>query len=215
MIEIEGRKILTTLQEKVAPENAAIIVIDMQRDFTYPGGFCDRLGIDISPMSALAARLASFLDAARKARVPIVHVHAVYDKKYMTNSMHERLYRHKIDPYCQSGTDGVKPHPGLEPKPGEPVVVKHRFDAFYDTELDMVLKTAGVQSIIATGVATHACVDSTCRHGYFKGYYVVFPSDLTGGASPQQLASTIQTVDQCFGISTTANAIVDAWKSDK
>ena len=212
MINIDGHEVLTSLEEKVAPGNAAILVIDMQNDFTQPGGFCDKLGIDISPMIELGHRLERFLNIAREQNIMIVHIHAIYDKKYMSAPMHERLYRHKIDPYCQSGTDGVLPHPGLEPNSNEPIIIKHRFDAFYDTELDIVLKTAGIKSIIATGVATQACVDSTCRHAYFKGYYVVSPSNLTGGANRKQLEAVNQTMDQAFGITTTDQEIIDAWE---
>lgn len=211
MIEIEGHVIPTTLSEKVDPSRAAVVVIDMQRDFTTKGCFWDRIGQDVTPMAELAERLTAFLDAARAHRVPIVHVMAIYDAEYMNGPMHERLHRHGVDRYCQSGTFGAELHPGLEPQEGEPLVVKHRFDAFYDTELDMLLRNRGVDSLILTGVATHGCVDSTARHGYFNGYYVVFAEDLTGGADPTTQQVTHRSIDLMFGITAPAEEIVAAW----
>jgi len=213
VIEIDGQEILTTLEEKVDPRRAAVVVIDMQKDFTTRGCFWDRLGqLDAETMEGVADRLRRFLDAAREHGVPVVHVMANYDPQYMNGPVHERLYRHGIGRYCQTGTAGIEFHEGLEPLPGEPVVVKHRFDAFYDTELDVLLQGRGIRTTIMTGVAVHGCVDSTSRHAYFKGYYVVFGADLTGGASPEVHQMTLDSMNLMFGISAGADEIVAAWE---
>jgi ureidoacrylate peracid hydrolase len=212
MIEIDGHRVLTTLEEKVAPGTAAVIVIDMQKDFTYPGWFSDRLGIDVSPMNALAEHIAKLLKEARKHGVMVVHVNSVYDKRFMSAPMHERLHRLNLDPYCQSDTEGIDSHPALVPRPGEPVVIKHRFDAFVDTDLDIVLRSAGIETVIMTGTATHACVDSTARNAYFRDYYVVFGEDLVGGASEEVHRATMATVNQCFGVTATAEQLMAAWE---
>lgn len=213
MIEIDGHEVLTTLDEKVDPRHAAVIVIDMQKDFTTRGCFWDQLGqLDADAIAGVAARLRAFLDAARGHDVPIVHVTANYDPQFMSAPMHERLHRHGIGRYCQSGTVGIEFHAGLEPLPGEPVVVKHRFDAFYDTELDVLLQSRGVKTVIMTGVAVHGCVDSTSRHAYFKGYYVVFGANLTGGATPDVHRMTLDSIDLMFGVSATADEIAAAWE---
>lgn len=213
MIEIDGRKLLTTLEEKVAPGTAAVLVIDMQKDFVCPGGFGERLGADIRPMPELAERIAQLLDVARAHRVMVVHVHAVYDKRYMSDAMYERLYRLKLDPYCQSDTEGVDPHPVLAPRPGEPVIVKHRFDAFLDTELNIILRAAGIKTVIVIGTATAGCVDSTARHAYFLDYYVVVGEDLVGGATPEVAQVTMDTMNQCFGVTATARQLMAAWEA--
>lgn len=216
MIEIDGQQIPTTLAEKVDPRHAAVVVIDMQKDFTTPGCFWDQLGqLDVAAMDALVARLRGFLDEARAAGVPIVHVTANYDPEHMNGPMHERLHRHGLGRYCQSGTRGIELHDGLEPLPGEPVVVKHRFDAFHDTELDAVLRGLGVRTVITTGVAVQGCVDSTSRHAYFAGYYVVFGADLTGGATPEVHAMTLDSMRLMFGVTATAAEIVAAWRGER
>jgi ureidoacrylate peracid hydrolase len=212
VIEIEGRQILTELHEKVDPRHTAILVIDMQKDFTTPGCFWDSLGQDVSEAGALADRLLDFLEVARGHGVRIVHVSANYDPEYMNEPMHERLHRHGVGRYCQSGTRGIEFHDGLEPRPGESIVVKHRFDAFFDTELHLLLQAAGVKTVITTGVAVHGCVDSTTRHAYFLGYYTVFGEDLTGGAPADVHWMTLDSMRLMFGVTATADEIVAAWR---
>jgi ureidoacrylate peracid hydrolase len=211
MIEIDGRQILTTIEEKVDPGHAAIIVIDMQKDFTSPGGFAASLGLDMKPMATLAKRLHGFLDRARAHGVLIVHVMANYDFPYMSDPMYERLHRLGQKPYCIPGTAGIAFHDGLEPKSGEPLVVKHRFDAFFDTELHILLQSHGIKTVVLTGVADHACVDSTTRHAYFLGYYTVYVDDLTGGASPSVHQMTLDSMNQLFGVTALADEVVSAW----
>lgn len=213
MIEVEGRKILSALEEKVDPAHAAVVVIDMQKDFTSSGGFADSLGLDMGPMESLAQRVIAFLDDARAHGVFIVHVMANYDLEHMSDPMHERLHRHGQKPYCVSGTTGIEFHEGLGPREGEPVVVKHRFDAFYETELHILLQARGIKTVIMSGVSDHACVDSTTRHAYFHGYYTVFVDDLTGGAPPDVHQVTLDSMDQLFGVAASAEAIVDAWQA--
>lgn len=212
MIEIDGRQILTTLAEKVAPAHTAVIVIDCQHEFIAEGGFWDQLGQDVSETRLVATRIADFLEQARLHGVRIVHVRAIYDRHHMSDAMFERLHRHGTRLYCQSDDPASGFYPGLEPHAGEPEVVKHRFDAFYDTELDLTLRAWGVKTVILAGLVTHGCVDSTARHAYFNGYYVVFPPDLTGGASPEVKRVTVETMNVMFGVTPSVGQIVGAWQ---
>lgn len=212
MIEIDGRSILTSLEEKVDPAHTAVLAIDMQKDFTTRGCFWDKLGQDMSSAEALVGRLVDFLDAAREHGVLVVHVMANYDRQFMTDPMVERLHRHGSALYCQSGTPGIEFHDDLMPHPGEPVVVKHRFDAFYGTDLGILLQARGIRTVVTTGLVTHGCVDSTARHAYFDGYYVVFPADLSGGVPPDVLRMELELMSMAFGVTPTAAEIVQAWE---
>jgi nicotinamidase-related amidase len=211
MIEIDGRRILERLSEKVSPAHTAVVVIDCQHEFIDDGGFWDELGQDVSETKTVAGRIAEFLERAREHRVRIVHVRAIYDRRYMNDPMYERLHRHGSRLYCQSDDPASGFYEGLTPRNGEPEVIKHRFDAFYDTELDLMLRAWGVKTVILTGLVTHGCVDSTARHAYFNGYYVVFPPDLTGGASPEVKRVTVESMNVMFGVTPSAQEIVACW----
>jgi ureidoacrylate peracid hydrolase len=196
----------------VAPQNAAIVVIDCQHEFIADGGFWDELGQDVRETRIVASRITEFLEQARHHGVHIVHVRAVYDRHHMNDPMYERLHRHNSRLYCQSDDPASGFYPGLEPRAGEPEVIKHRFDAFYDTELDLILRAWGTKTVILAGLVTHGCVDSTARHAYFNGYYVVFPPDLTGGASEEVKRVTVESMNVMFGVTPPAAEIVTAWE---
>jgi len=213
MKEVEGRQILTALKEKVDPRHCAVLVIDMQRDFTMRGLSMTQRGRDIGDVPDLAARLIGFLDTARHFSVPIVHVMANYDPQFLNDPMYERMLRLNFGHYCVTGTPGIEFHEGFEPRGGEPVVVKHRFDAFYDTELHMLLQSRAVKSLVFTGVAVHGCVYATAAHAYFLGYYVVLPTDLTGLGNATDRQAAFDSIDRAYGVTTTAAAVVGAWRS--
>jgi ureidoacrylate peracid hydrolase len=202
---------LRTLSEKVDPAHAAIIVVDMQNAFLADGEFFDQLTGNVADAQQMAATLQRFLEDARQLGVRIIHLRAVYDPEVMNEPMRERLARHGLSPYCLSGSSGVDFYPGFEPPPGELVITKHRLDGFYGTDLDDHLRRVGVRTLIMTGVVTHGCVDSTARHGYFNGYYIVFCSDATAGGSDVQRQATLQTVEEQFGVVACATEIVAAW----
>ncbi len=166
MLEIDGRRILTTLPEKIDPQHTAVIVIDCQREFVDRGRFgynTGSIGGDKSRLPQLMTRLTEFLDQARNAKVRIVHVRAIYDRHYLTDPMYERLHRLGVGHYCQSDDPASGYYPGMEPHAGEPEVIKHRFDAFYDTELDIILKSWKIKTIIRSASSRTAV--STRRHG--------------------------------------------------
>jgi ureidoacrylate peracid hydrolase len=204
-------QVLRGLAAKVAPEHTAVLVIDMQNDFMAPELFSSRLGQDVTDMPELASRVMAFLEVARSHRVPVIHVRADYGREWMSGPMWERLERRGLHPYCQPGTFGFDFYPGLEPKDDERLVTKHRFDAFFGTELDLWLRGAGIQTVIVIGVATHCCVDATARHAYFLDYYVIVGRDLTGGPSREVMEAMFETMDQCFGEVATAEQISQAW----
>jgi ureidoacrylate peracid hydrolase len=213
MKEVEGRRILTTLDEKVDPQHCAVLVIDMQKDFTTAGLSMTERGRDVSDVPELALRLIRFLDVARRRGVFVVHIMANYDPQFLNDPMYERMLRLRFGHYCLPGTRGIEFHEGLAPRPGEPVIVKHRFDAFYETELHLLLQARGVKTVVLTGVAVHGCVYATAAHAYFHGYYVVFPTDLTGLGSPADRQAAYDSIERAYGVTPTAAAISEAWGS--
>jgi len=113
-------------------------------------------------------------------------------------------------PYCLKNTWGAELY-GIDARPGEEIVVKHRYSGFKGTNLDLLLRSAGVQTVILTGVATNACVESTGRDVYMHDYYLVFVSDGTATTSPAAHDATLANIDQFFGQVATIDAIVAAW----
>jgi nicotinamidase-related amidase len=187
MIEIDGKQVFTELSELVDPTHTALLVVDMQRDFVAPGGAFDFLGIDLSMFPPMIPRLRRLLDGAREAGVRVVHVAMTSLPDGLSDSPAQlrfnlRLHRTNhgdTEPmrYGAAGTDGHEFIPELAPRDGELVVEKYRSSAFRATNLDLLLRSNGIQTVVMTGGTTEGCVESTARDAMFEDYYVVVAED--------------------------------------
>lgn len=209
-------EILRSLAEKVDPRRAAVLVIDMQNDFCSEGGFIHRLGFDLTRRRGAIERIAAFLEQARAAGVPVMHARYDGDPTYFDAPMLERLERkNEAEPYCMPGTWGIEFVPQLQPLANEAVINKHRYSAFFGTELDMLLSSAGIDTLILAGAATNNCVDGTGRDAFYNGYYVVVLSDGTTCATDELQRATLATVDHAYGVVATIDEVVATWNSSR
>lgn len=206
--------LLRSLAEKVAPAHTAVLVIDMQNDFCSQGGFLDELAIDLSQVREIVPRIAQLLASARRAHTTVVLVRSHFDPVFLLQPMLERLERKQTKPYCVSGTWGAEFVTGLAPQPGEVVITKHRYSAFFATELEMVLRARGVRTVILAGTATNNCVDGTGRDAFALGFYVVLLDDATAATSPEVHEATLKTVDHAYGVIAGLDDIVAIWEAD-
>ena len=94
-------------------------------------------------------------------------------------------------------------------------MTKHRYSAFHGTNLDVILRTNGIKSLIMTRLSTNICVDSTARDGFMRDYYIVFLSDCTEGTSLEEHQSTLRTMSMFFGEVTTSEEVMKAWAKIK
>ncbi|GIW05850.1 MAG: isochorismatase [Dehalococcoidia bacterium] len=177
-----GKEVLTTLEEWTDPKHAAVVVVDVQNDFCSPGGHVHRRGQDVTPLQTMLGNLRRLLDGARQAGTRIIYIqHTVY-RDGSTESPAYLAYRLKLHggsypELCIDGTWGHQICDEVAPQPGEIVVRKHRQPPWIGTDLDQLLRSNGIKTVIATGTMTSACVDWTARLGVQLDYYVVVPED--------------------------------------
>lgn len=213
--------LLRTLEDKVAPPRAALVTVDVQNDFCDDRGYLGRLGAPMGLIQAMAPRLQWLLAAARQRAVPVIHVISHHDEEYASPVVTEQKLRHGLPmelngrplrdaPYCLKGTWGAELY-AIDALPGEEIVVKHRYSGFHGTNLDLVLRSRGIQTVILAGVATNACVESTGRDVYMHDYYLVFVSDCTATTSEAAHNATLVSIDQFFGQVASAEEITRAW----
>lgn len=79
------------------------------------------------------------------------------------------------------------------------MVTKHRFGGFDGTDLDLVLRTNGIRTLVFTGIITHVCVESTVREASFPDYYNVVLSDVVGGYRDDWHQTSLKVIDWGFG----------------
>ena len=210
---------LTTLKRKVDPEHAALVVVDVQNDFCADGGYFNREGYDMKPVQAMVSRLIDLIDRAREVGLTIIYIQNIYNSGnncYLSDVWLEQAKRTRKRAYtkypvCERDSWGADFYQGIKPSPAEIIVNKHRFSAFVDTDLDLILRSKGIRTLIMSGVATNICVETTARDGFMKDYYIVFLKDCTSTFSEEMHNNTLKTIDHFFGEVVDSGDILRCW----
>ena len=109
------------------------------------------------------------------------------------------------------GTWGADIIEELEPKQGDIVIRKQKYDGFIGTNLDIVLGTYGIKYLVFIGTATNICVESTLRHAFFLQYFPILVSDAVSQIGPSTTQeATIFNVRSIFGWVTTSEKLLNA-----
>jgi nicotinamidase-related amidase len=178
----------------VETSRTALIIIDMQRDFLEPGGFGEALGNDVSQLRKTVAPLRELLGAARDAGITVIHTREGH-RPDMTDAPRAKVERGA--PSMRIGDRGpmgrilIRGEAGhdiiaeLSPIAGEPVLDKPGKGAFYQTDLDLMLRNRGIETLLVCGVTTEVCVHTTVREANDRGYRCVVVSDCCGSYFPE------------------------------
>jgi nicotinamidase-related amidase len=220
MLEIAGKQVFTTLEELVDPAHAALLVVDMQRDFCTPGGAFDKLGVDISMYPEMVPRLARLIDGARAAGVPVFYIQMTVLPGRISDSPAQIRFNLRlhlgsdgvVEPldYTPDGSEGQQIIPELAPRDGDVVVKKYRSSAFWGTNLDMLLRANGIKTCVVSGCTTEGCVESTARDAMFGDYYVVIPEDCVASDDRAQHDASLLLMRHRFDLAT-SDAILGVW----
>ena len=209
---------LATLADKVRPAHCALLLVDLQNDFCAEGGAMHREGRDLSLVREMMPALERFVGQARAAGVKCVWIKNVYNTPnnlYLSEVWLEQARRRRNGAYVSYPVCEPDAWNGefyrMRPAPGEPVVVKHRYGAFEGTDLDLVLRSNGIRSVIMTGVATNVCVETTARQAFLRDYYVVFARDGTATFTRAEHEATLRNIDQFFGQVAGLDEIAACW----
>ena len=208
----DSHDLLSTLERKVLPAHAALLVVDVQNDFVADGGFFDQVGADVKTIQRAIPPLAQLVDRAREAGVLVVFIQAIYDPQYLSAPMRERDLRvGRRMPRCLTGSWGADFHV-IAPRPNEPVVIKHRYSAFANSELDDLLKRHGIRNLLLAGVATDTCAESTGRDAYFIDYYVSLVADCCAGAAERDHRVALERFERDYGAVVNSPDVIEPWQ---
>jgi nicotinamidase-related amidase len=175
-------------------DNTALMVIDMQNDFIEDGGFGDYLGNDVSLLEETIEPTKQVLQAAREAGLTVIYTREGH-RSDLSNLHPTKAERGKLD--VGIGDDGPKGRilvedewgldivDELEPREDEPVIDKPGKGSFYATDLDLILRSNGIENLILTGVTTEVCVHTTAREANDRGYESLVLSDCVGSYFPE------------------------------
>ena len=191
------------------PQRAALLIIDMQRDFVEPGGFGEMLGNDVSQLRPSIEPLKALLAAARRAGLFVMHTREGH--KPDLSDLHEakRVRGKGAKTIGDEGPMGrilVIGEPGhdiideLYPIAGEPVIDKPGKGAFYNTELADLIARHGIEQLIVCGVTTEVCVHTTVREANDRGIECLVVSDCTASYFPEFHEAALRMVAAQGGI---------------
>jgi ureidoacrylate peracid hydrolase len=217
---------LHSLKDKINPAHTALLVIDMQNDFCHPNGSMAQMGQDIFAMSAVAPTIAALVEKGKEWSILTVYLRVIDTyKPAISPAYYEANYSY-YEPLLGKGDQVATEAPWMGPGFGEDfyqpiapdkddiVVTKHRFGAFVNTQLDQILRSNGIKTVIITGVLTEVCVETTAREALDYDYYVVIPEDCTATTSQQRKDASLDTLGRHFGTITTSSQIIDILKND-
>jgi len=162
-----------------------------------------------------------FLDTARAAGIPVVHVKTETSEETASQNQRNKakalaaigIQDFTVTNMCGEGTWGAE-FWGVEPQPGEPVVVKHWYSGFAHTRLDLVLRALEVQTVILMGVTANVCVESTARDAFFADYNVVVVRDLVGWlpSDTSMAEATFANLAIYIGYVCTTDDVLECWE---
>lgn len=189
----------------VDPATTALVVVDMQNAFVAEGGTYETPDArDNVPNVRL------LLDFARTKGMPVIWTQSDHSAPY-SGIMLKKFPAIREDKVLWRGEESFELFGDMpQPRPGEHRVVKHKYDAFFETDLDAILRNLGVDTLVIVGTATNVCCESTARSAFFRDYQVAFPSDANASFDPGMHAAALATIDMFFGrVMTTAELLVE------
>lgn len=168
---------------ELVPGRTVLLLIDLQNDFLHADGWYAQLGIDISHMRRVIEPTSRLLEASRAAEIPVVWTrHGYRDARDAGPFLELRPFLK--DGGLRLGTWGFELYPELDARPEDWLVEKSRLSAFFNTKLEIVLRTLEAETVLIGGVLTNQCVAATSKDASFRDFKPIVVEECTGTTLP-------------------------------
>jgi nicotinamidase-related amidase len=143
--------------DKIDPSKTVMIVVDMQNDFVAEGA-----KLRSAQAAAMVPKLAATLKFCRDKGIRVIYTAHVHRRDGSDMGLYDDLYEPIADRTCLvDETPGIEIYKDLAPAKGEHVIKKHRYSAFFGTDLDIILREWGITTVIVSGTTTENCCHAT------------------------------------------------------
>jgi len=180
-------------------EKSALLVVDMQQFFLDPASptfTCGGL--------AILPNLKRLIHGFRQAGRPVIFSRHVHHPGLLDAGIMGWWW----EGMCLEGSSESEIHPEIQPLPGEKVIMKHRYSAFYNTDLETILRVLKVEDLVMSGIMTNMCCESTTRDAYFRDYRVFFLADGTGSINEEMHLASLLNLSFGFAWITTVDEVL-------
>jgi ureidoacrylate peracid hydrolase len=197
------------------PQETAVIVIDMQNAYASKGGYVDlsSLSGDVTDLIPTISKIGTVLSTARSASIPVIFLQNGWDPEYVeagtplspnwhkSNALKTMRAKPELNgKLLARGSWDYELVDALKPQPGDICVNKTRYSAFFNSQLDSVLRARRIKNLVFVGIATNVCVESTLRDGFHLEYFCTMLENAVspiGGQAMQD--ATVFNVEKFFG----------------
>jgi nicotinamidase-related amidase len=174
---------------RLDPATTAVVLIEFQNEFTTEGGVLHGAVAPVMDKTGMLGKTVALVEAARAAGVTIMHAPIMFAPGYGELSRHPYgILKGVIDGNAfVKGTWGATIVDDLTPRDGDIVIEgKRGLDTFASTNLDFILRSRGIETVVLAGFLTNCCVESTMRSAYENGYRVITTTDCMAATSPEE-----------------------------
>jgi nicotinamidase-related amidase len=198
------------------PARTALVIIDVQQDFTGPRGAMARIGLDLSGVEAAIDRIEALIAAARGVGAQVAFAR-VMSSEATDSAALKLLNARKGRPpgaiaICREGAEGSAYY-RLAPEAGDIEVLKRLFDSFHGADLDAQLRARGVETLVITGFTTDCCVDATARAAFHRDFNVFVVSDACDAYDPDLHLGALRALQKNVALLTATADVLAAWRA--
>jgi nicotinamidase-related amidase len=184
---------------------SALLIVDMQEFFLDPGSPTFTCG---GP--AILSTVKEMIGAFRAIGRPVIFTKHVHHP----DNLDSGIMRWWWEGMCVEGSPESEIHRDISPLPGEKVVSKHRYSAFYGTDLEIVLRCLKIEDLVISGIMTNLCCESTARDAYFRDFRVFIPADGTASINEEMHLASLLNLAYGFAFVAGARRIISDLKKD-
>ena len=180
-------------------DNSALLIIDMQNAFIHKDGSLSKMGLDTSRTSTVIEPIIKIKNEFKKLGRPVIYIQHTHRTDKADAGLIASVFPPIMDlGHCFEGTWDGDFIEELKPEAGDYILKKHRFSAFYNTQLEDILKGLEVNNLVITGIATNVCVESTVRDAFYRDYNVFVPRETTASFTEEAEAGSFGNFEFAF-----------------
>ena len=172
------------------------------------------MGANLSAMPEIAGNIERLIKWARENAIYIIFVRTTHDS-WTDDPVWVRRRPQHAPRFCTTGSWGADWYK-VSPEPSDCIVTKHRYSAFIGTDLELILRSLSINTLITVGVATNVCVESTVRDAFMRGFSIVLIEDALAAPSLEEHRTSIDTMQKYFAAEVINTAQAENWwRSDR